>query len=131
MRNFIYTIILVILLGCSCTSTKYIEVPVETVKTEYITQFNKDSIFIHDSIDRFKSNDTIYLTKYKYIYKQSNRTDTVIKTDTVPKLITVEKTEIKEVNKIKWWQNILMYSGVAFLVTAIAFIYSKVKTFIK
>lgn len=87
----------------SCASTKYVEVPVESIKTEYVTQYERDSIYVHDSIDRYRSNDTVYLTKYKNIYRQINKIDTVIKTDTIPKIITIEKTEVKEVNKIKWW----------------------------
>lgn len=69
----------------ACTSTKYVEVPVEieTVRTEYINKLYKDSIFIHDSIDRYISGDTVYQLKYQYIYKYMNRTDTVCKTDSI------------------------------------------------
>lgn len=115
----------------SCASTKYVEVPIETVKTEYVTNMKRDSIFVHDSIDRYREGDTVYQTKYKYIYRQINKTDTVIKTDTIPKIVTVEKTEVKEVNKIKWWQNILMYSGIAFITSAVIFVYRKIRTIIR
>lgn len=96
-------IAVLILIMTSCASTKYVEVPVETIKTEYVTNYERDSIFVHDSIDRFTKGDTVFQTVYKYRYKQINKTDTVIKTDTIPKVITVEKVEVKEVNKIKWW----------------------------
>lgn len=130
MRRIIY-IILSILILASCQTQKQVQVPIETVKVEYITDYKRDSIFVHDSIDRYKEGDTVYQTKYKYIYRQINKTDTVIKTDTIPKIVTVEKIEVKEVNKIKWWQNILMYSGIAFITSAVIFVYRKIRTIIR
>lgn len=129
MRALLVAILMFII--TSCASTKYVEVPVESIKTEYVTQYERDSIYVHDSIDRYRSNDTVYLTKYKNIYRQINKIDTVIKTDTIPKIITIEKTEVKEVNKIKWWQNILMYSGIAFVTSAVIFVYRKIRTIIR
>lgn len=83
MRVLLIAMLLFII--SACTATKYVEVPVEIekVKTEYINQYYKDSIFVHDSIDRYISGDTVYLNKYKYIYKYQNRTDTVCKTDSI------------------------------------------------
>ena len=115
MRNLLIAILLFICM--SCTTTRYIdrEVPIETVRTEYINQLYKDSIFIHDSIDRYISGDTIYQYKYKYIYKYLNRTDTIVKTDSIEVPIETKVTEIKEVNKIKGYQSFLMYFGFGFI----------------
>lgn len=114
MRNLLIAVLLLICM--SCTTTRYIDrpVPVETIRTEYINQLYKDSIFIHDSIDRYVSGDTVYQYKYKYIYKYLNHTDTVLKNDTIQIPIEVKTVEIKEVNKIKWYQNILMFLGALF-----------------
>lgn len=97
----------------SCTTTKYVDrpVPVETVRTEYINQLYRDSVFVHDSIDRYISGDTVYQYKYKYIYKYLNRTDTVVKTDSIEVPVEVKTTEIKEVNKLRWYQTTLMWVG--------------------
>lgn len=118
-----------ILLCVSCTTTKYIEtpVPVETVKTEYVNLIKKDSIFVRDSVDRFVHGDTVYQYKYKYIYKYLNRTDTIIKTDSIEIPVEIKTTEIKEVNKIKWYQKILMYFGFG----AILILLYKCKDFIR
>ena len=72
-------IIIILLIATACTTTRYIEtpVPIETIKTEYITQIKEDSIYIHDSIDRYISGDTVYQYKYKYIYKFLNTKDTI------------------------------------------------------
>lgn len=111
MRGLLIAIL--IFLCISCTTTRYIDKPVivETVRTEYINQLYKDSIFIHDSIDRYISNDTVYQYKYKYIYKYLNRIDTIIKTDSIEIPIEIKVTEIKEVNKLRWYQTTFMWIG--------------------
>lgn len=116
MRALLISMLL--FLCIACTSTKYVEVPVpvETVRTEYINQLYKDSVFIHDSIDRYISGDTVYQYKYKYIYKYKNRVDTLIQNDTIQVPVTIRTTETVEVNKIKWYQSILMHLGFGFIV---------------
>lgn len=116
MRSLLIAILIFIF--ASCTTTKYVDkpVPVETVRTEYINQLYRDSIFIHDSIDRYIKGDTVYQLKYKYIYKYLNKTDTIIKTDSIEIPVKIKTTEIKEVNKIKWYQSILMGLGGLFII---------------
>lgn len=116
MRSLLIAIL--IFICASCTTTKYIDrpVPVETVRTEYVNQLYRDSVFVHDSIDRYISGDTVYQYKYKYIYKYLNRTDTVIKTDSIQVPVEVKVTEIKEVNKIRWYQSALMWLGGLFTI---------------
>ena len=115
MKNLI--LILFILLCVSCSTTKYVDrpVPVETVRTEYVNQLYRDSVFVHDSIDRYIQGDTVYQYKYKYIYKYLNRTDTIVKTDSIEVPVEIKTTEIKEVNKIKGYQSFLMYFGFGFI----------------
>ena len=115
MKNLI--LILFILLCVSCSTTKYVDrpVPVETVRTEYVNQLYRDSVFVHDSIDRYVQGDTVYQYKYKYIYKYLNRTDTIVKTDSIEVPVEIKTTEVKEVNKIKGYQSFLMYFGLGFI----------------
>ena len=101
MRYLYITLMFLFLTACGTVKIK--EVPIETVKTEYVSTAYRDSIYVHDSIDRYVSGDTIYTYKYKYIYKYINNTDTVERCDTIEVPIEVTKQEIKEVNKIKWY----------------------------
>ena len=112
MKKFILALLLcIILIGCK-TAQQY--VPVENTKIEYINKINIDTCFIRDSIYVREKNDTIYLEKYKYIYKNKIFRDTVIVNDTIPIIHTVEVT--KEINVIKNWQIALMVLGGAFIV---------------
>ena len=103
MRSLLIAIL--IFICASCTTTKYVDrpVPVETVRTEYVNQLYRDSVFVHDSIDRYVQGDTVYQLKYKYIYKYLNKTDTIVKTDSIEIPVEVKTVEVKEVNKIRWY----------------------------
>lgn len=121
MRSRVLAIFILLLMCISCTTTKYVDVPVpvETVKVEYINQAYTDSIYIRDSIDRYIAGDTVYQYKYKYIYKYLNRTDTIVRTDSIEIPVELRVTEVKEVNKLKWYQNILIYIGAGTLLFAL------------
>ena len=107
----------------SCATTKIKEVPIEKVKIEYRDVFKHDSIFIKDSIITQIKHDTVFNTKYKYIYKEIIVRDTINHTDTVPKIIEVKT--IKEVNKLKNWQIVLMIMGGGFIVLLLYKIYKR------
>ena len=104
----ILIVLLLFILG-SCDSTKYIEVPVETVKTEYIDRTKVDTFIQKDSIRIIQRGDTIFQDKYKILYRIKEYRDTINKVDTITKIQKVEVT--KEVNRLKSWQQILMVCG--------------------
>lgn len=111
MNKKLGVLILGILLLTSC-SPKYIEVPVETVKTEYVDKVKYDSIYIHDSIETLIRGDTVYKTKVLYRYKYKELRDTLIRVDTIPKVTIQEVVREKEVNKLKWYQSLFMGIGI-------------------
>ena len=97
----------------SCTSTKTIEVPIETIKTEYIEQVKYDSIYSKDSIYIMQKGDTIYNNKVQYLYKYKYLRDTINITDTIPKIVTVKDTQY--VNQLYTWQKLLIVIGIGFI----------------
>ena len=97
----------------SCTTTKIVEVPVETIKTEYIEQVKYDSIYSKDSIYIIQKGDTIYNNKVQYLYKYKYLRDTINITDTIPKIITVKDTQY--INQLYTWQKILIIIGIGFI----------------
>ena len=126
MRNILIFIALgFILMFSSCKQTEYIEVPVETVKTEYIVK--KDSVYLRDSINVFTEvkGDTVYINKIKYQLKESVRTDTLVRTASIPVVVKVK--EYVEVNKLYTWQRLLIYLGGVGIVVLIGYILCKIK----
>lgn len=101
--------ILVAVLFYGCTTTKYIEVPVDRVKIEYRDRTSIDTLIQNDSIIIKERGDTVFLEKYKYLYRTKEVRDTINVTDTITKVQTVEV--VKEVNRVHNWQIILMVLG--------------------
>ena len=97
----------------SCTTTKIVEVPVETIKTEYIEQVKYDSIYSKDSIYIMQKGDTIYNNKVQYLYKYKYLRDTINITDTIPKIVTVKDTQY--INQLYTWQKLLIFIGIGFI----------------
>ena len=97
----------------SCTTTKIVGVPIETIKTEYIEQVKYDSIYSKDSIYIMQKGDTIYNNKVQYLYKYKYLRDTINITDTIPKIITVKDTQY--INQLYTWQKILIVIGIGFI----------------
>lgn len=118
MREYARIIIITIVALClsACKSIKY--VPVETIKrdTTYISQIKIDSIYHRDSIYVEHKGDTVYLSKYKYLYKYIEKHDTLWreKTDTIQVVYPVEAQLTK-------WQKIKINMG-EYLIAAIVLI---------
>lgn len=101
--------ILVSLLLSGCASTKYVEVPVNRVKIEYRDRTLIDTLIRNDSTIIRERGDTVFLEKYKYLYRIKEVRDTVSMTDTIT---VVQKVEVvKEVNRVHNWQIALMVLG--------------------
>lgn len=95
-----------LLVLCSC-KTKY--VPVETVKidTIYINKLQRDSIYMYDSVFVKDKGDTVFVEKYKYLYRDKLVRDTLYinRTDSIQTPYPVEKELTK-------WQQFRMDFGV-------------------
>lgn len=116
---------MLLLIVCSCTTTKL--VPVETVRTELISSITYDSIYIKDSVDRYIQGDTVYLYKAHTLYKYKSIIDTLIVTDTITNLVEVEAVKEIKVNELHWWQKSLMWLGGIFSLLVIMIIIRKFK----
>lgn len=100
----------------SCTTTKYVQVPVVHNDTTIITKHQRDSIWMHDSVLVSEKGDTVRIEKWhtKYVKKEVHDTLYQSKTDSVPYPVEV----IKEVPaELTWWQqarlhlaNILLFA---------------------
>lgn len=112
MKKLLCIVFILILLGC--TTTKYVDVPVEKTSIEYRDKYIIDSIKTIDSTFVFIKGDTIWKTKYIKTYQYRNKSDTVLKIDTVPKIVTVEVPI--ETNKLYKWQIVLMVMGGGLLI---------------
>ena len=141
----IWLFILVIIALTSCRTVKYIdrtvadsteiEVPIINTKIEYRDRFLYDSIYVHDSIFTLIKGDTVYISKNKETNRLVSKIDTIIKTDTIKipveitKTVTKTEIQVKETNKLYWWQKSLIYLGLIVLISGIVFLIIKIKKF--
>ena len=116
MKNILYAFVAAVLVSaaCSCRSVRY--VPVETVRhdTLYMNKVQRDSIVKYDSIHVREKGDTVWLEKYRYLFVDKWRTDTVYvsRTDSVQVPYPVER-------ELTRWQRVRMeVGGVALFVLA-------------
>lgn len=110
-------IVLILLLLNGCASTKYVEIPIDRIKIEYKDRTEIDTLIQKDSIITLLKGDTVFLEKYKYLYRIKEVKDTVAKTDTITTVQTIEVE--KKVNELKNWQIILMVLGGGFIMLCI------------
>ena len=96
--------ILVLLLLFSGCSQRVVTVP--EIHTEYVYKTDsfvkRDSILVKDSVFVREKGDTVWIerfkTLYKEIFKEKIKSDTVIKRDSIPYKVEVEKP-------LTWWQR--------------------------
>ena len=125
LKILFFLLFLTIVISCK-TTTKVVEIPVETIKTEYIEQIKYDSIYSKDSIYIMQKGDTIYNNKVQYLYKYKYLRDTINVTDTIPTIVTVKDTQY--INKLYTWQKLLITVGIGFVLYCIVRLVIYIKT---
>jgi hypothetical protein len=113
-----------ITLFSSCTTTKYVPVIEHHTDTLIQTKVQKDSVFMHDSVEVRIAGDTVTIDRWhtKYISKEVHDTIYQSKTDSIPTPYPVEV--IKEVPaELSWWQRLKMkVGGAAIILCLLAFL---------
>lgn len=101
--------LLSVVLLVGCTTTRYVPVPSVSVDSVYVDRWQRDSVYLHDSVfvNQYSKGDTVFVDKVvtKYKYKDRWRYDTVaiVRADTTNVPYPIEKD-------LGWWENTRMYS---------------------
>lgn len=103
--------------GCmftACKHVEYITVPENHTDTLIVTKHQRDSVWLHDSIQIREKGDTLLIEKWhtKYIEKQVHDTCYQSRTDSIPVPYPVTEYVEKQLTK---WQRTKMEMGVAFM----------------
>ncbi len=113
----IVLLLLLLLLCCSCTKrvyeTQYIEQPIYLHDTLRSTIYSHDTTLVKDSVFFAIKGDTIYKERYNTIERIKVAHDTIMRFVEKPVEVVREKNVEKqvEVNRIYWWQKLLMWMG--------------------
>ena len=103
-------VLLLIALLANCTSTKYVEVEKVRADTTYITKWQKDSVWLHDSTFIKEKGDTVLIEKWHTKWRDRLRVDTIYQAthDTIPAPYPVTEYVEKDLN---WWQRLRLWIG--------------------
>ena len=124
---------LILLMFCRCTTTKY--VPVTEYKDRVVVKTDSllktDSVYVHDSVSVYIRGDTVFKYKYHIQYKDRcivrNKSDTLIVRDSIPYKVEVNK-QLSKTDRA--FLNIGKIASVCLLIGVLAFlgwIYMKLK----
>ncbi len=115
---FLLLVVLALLvMSISCCSCRTIEVTKEVpVITEHTTvqkhtDIVRDTLMMRDSVYHYVQGDTVIIEKWHHAVNINKVVVADTIRDTIPKIVTVSKTDIREVNKLHWWQKVLMWLG--------------------
>ena len=107
----------------SCTTTKYVQVPVVHTDTTVITKHQRDSIYVHDSTYIKEKGDTMLIERWHTQWRDRIVRDTIYqsKRDSIPYPVEV----IKEVPaKLTWWQKARLHiANISLLALLVLVIY--------
>jgi hypothetical protein len=106
----IVVLAIIALLLSSCTTTRYVEVPVTKTDTLIVTDHQRDSVYLHDSITIKAQGDTIWVQEWhtKYKLKEVHDTTIVATHDTIARPYPIIEYEEKP---LSWWQRTIQYLG--------------------
>ena len=107
------------------TNTEYKEVPVVLHDTVEKNIWRIDTTIVKDSVYFAVKGDTIYKESYNTKWRIKVAHDTINKVVEKPVEVVRQsvKKETKEVNRIYWWQKVLILLGCASLIELIVQIY--------
>lgn len=98
----------------ACKHVEYITVPEHHTDTLIVTKHQRDSVWLHDSIQIREKGDTLLIEKWhtKYIEKKVHDTCYQSRTDSIPVPYPVTEYVEKQLTR---WQRAKMEMGVAFM----------------
>lgn len=108
--SIVTSVIVSVLLLTSCTTTKVVEVERVRTDTTYITKWQRDSVWLHDSIRVREKGDSVWVERWHTKYVERLRVDTIYRAahDTIP--APYPETEYVE-KELTWWQKLRLWLG--------------------
>ena len=105
-------ILFVLALLASCRQVEYVTVEKVRTDTTYITKWQKDSVWLHDSIHIKERGDTVMIERWHTQWRERLRVDTIYQAthDTIPQPYPIETVKLVE-KDLNWWQRLRLWIG--------------------
>ena len=104
--------LIAISLLASCRQVEYVTVEKVRIDTTYITKWQRDSIWLHDSIHIKERGDTVMIERWHTLWRDRLRVDTIYQAthDTIPQPYPIETIKMVE-KELSWWQRLRLWIG--------------------
>ena len=104
--------LIAISLLASCKHVEYVTVEKVRTDTTYITKWQRDSVWLHDSIHIRERGDTVMIERWHTQWRDRLRVDTIYQAthDTIPQPYPVETIKMVE-KELNWWQRLRLWIG--------------------
>ena len=105
-------VMFVFALLASCRQVEYITVEKVRTDTTYITKWQKDSVWLHDSIRVREKGDSVWVERWHTQWRDRLRVDTIYQAthDTIPQPYPIETVKVVE-KDLSWWQKLRLWIG--------------------
>lgn len=115
----VWLIVMVCLHLCGCKQIEYVTVEKVRTDTTYVTKWQRDSVWLHDSVLVREKGDTVMVEKWHTKYVETVRIDTTYLAthDTIPQPYQVTKLVEKD---LSWWQRLRLWLGNLLLLAIVA-----------
>ena len=115
----VWLIVMVCLHLCGCKQIEYVTVEKVRTDTTYVTKWQRDSVWLHDSVLVREKGDTVLVEKWHTKYIETVRIDTtfIATHDTIPQPYPVTKLVEKD---LSWWQRLRLWLGNLLLLAVVA-----------
>jgi hypothetical protein len=114
MKYLIIWLVFLMLLSwlLSCKQVEYVTVEKVRADTTYITKWQKDSAWLHDSIHIKESGDTVMIERWHTQWRDRLRVDTIYQAthDTIQQPCPIETVKMVE-KDLNWWQLLRLWIG--------------------
>ena len=115
--------LIAISLLASCRQVEYATVEKVRIDTTYITKWQRDSIWLHDSIHVKEKGDTVMIERWHTQWRDRLRVDTIYQAthDTIPQPYPIETIKMVE-KELNWWQRLRLWIGNIGLLAILGFV---------
>ena len=100
-------------------------VVVEQTHTQTHTDIVRDTLIWRDSVYHYVQGDTVRIERWHHSIAVNKVivADTI--RDTIPRIVTVKETVVQEVNRLHWWQKVLMTVGIIGIIALLLYAWAK------
>ena len=115
--------LIAISLLASCRQVEYVTVEKVRNDTTYITKWQRDSVWLHDSIHIRERGDTVMIERWHTQWRDRLRVDTISQSthDTIPQPYPIETIKMVE-KELSWWQRLRLWIGNIILIAILGVI---------